>query len=598
VGLAIHLLGAPGVERDGQPAEPPRGRKVWGLLAFLLRSERPVSRDRLVSLLFAEADDPYAALRWNLSAIRRLLPEASIDGDPVRLVLPEGGVVDVNVLLSGTTAEALALPGLERELLEGAGYGFSPAFETWLLMERRHLQGAGEALLREGVLMRLAVGDAEAATGLAARLVRMNPYDESFQVLLVRSLTLAGDAVAAVRQAASCRELFLRELGVDPGPALAAAQQVAPAPPSVAPRAGRASARAQLEAGEAAISAGSIEPGLACFRRAVSDASAIGDIPLQARALLALGSALVHAARGRDEEASAALHEVVAIAEGADVGFAAAAAARELGHVEFLRGRYDRALVWLHDAGVRAAGDRAELARVACTTGAVLTDTAHYVEAVERLEEAVALADAAQDGRQLAYALSMQGRVHLLLGGLERAGVLLDRSLACARGERWTAFEPWPESLRGDVDLALGHVDAAEERYEHAFALGCQVGDPCWEGVAARGLGAVAAARGQVDEAITWFLDARQRSVRLPDGYRWVDAYTLDALAALAVDRGDPRARAWANELALLAAGAGMRELLCRAYGHQAALGDRVAATAAAALSDEIDTPLLRQATR
>jgi hypothetical protein len=38
-----------------------------------------------------------------------------------------------------------------------------------------------------------------------------------FQALLVRCLAAAGDGIRAARQAAACRELFGRELGVQPG---------------------------------------------------------------------------------------------------------------------------------------------------------------------------------------------------------------------------------------------------------------------------------------------------------------------------------------------------------------------------------------------
>ena len=54
-----------------------------------------------------------------------------------------------------------------------------------------------------------------------------------------------------------------------------------------------------------------------------------------------------------------------------------------------------------------------------------------------------------------------------------------------------------PQSFRAEVDLLRGHIDEAAERFEHAFALGCQLADPCWEGIAGRGLGLVAAARGR-----------------------------------------------------------------------------------------------------
>ncbi len=65
--LRITLLGKPAIERDGALAAPPRGRKAWALLAYVLLAERRPTRAHLASLLFAEADDPLGALRWNLA---------------------------------------------------------------------------------------------------------------------------------------------------------------------------------------------------------------------------------------------------------------------------------------------------------------------------------------------------------------------------------------------------------------------------------------------------------------------------------------------------------------------------------------------------
>ena len=57
------------------PVEPPRGHKAWGLLAYLVRTRLPPSREALAALLFPEADDPLGTLRWTLSALRRSLGE-------------------------------------------------------------------------------------------------------------------------------------------------------------------------------------------------------------------------------------------------------------------------------------------------------------------------------------------------------------------------------------------------------------------------------------------------------------------------------------------------------------------------------------------
>jgi DNA-binding SARP family transcriptional activator len=205
------------------------------------------------------------------------------------------------------------LPGIELELLEGMSFSSSPAFDIWLLTERRHLGATAEAVLREAALARLGAGDARTAADLAARLVQRNPLDEKFQTLLVRCLAASGDELAAGRQVMRCTELFRRELGIEPTPALAAATQTTTASPTAGPLKGVAAGRAQLEAGEAAIKAGAVDAGLQCLRRAVVDARGAGDPALQAGALVALGSALVHAVRGRDEEAAASLHEALAV---------------------------------------------------------------------------------------------------------------------------------------------------------------------------------------------------------------------------------------------------------------------------------------------
>jgi DNA-binding SARP family transcriptional activator len=87
--ITIQLLGRPSITRGSSAGYKLRSRKSWGLLAYLILSERPAARSQLASLLFAEADDPVRALRWCLAEIRRALgDEGSVDGDPVVLRLP------------------------------------------------------------------------------------------------------------------------------------------------------------------------------------------------------------------------------------------------------------------------------------------------------------------------------------------------------------------------------------------------------------------------------------------------------------------------------------------------------------------------------
>jgi tetratricopeptide (TPR) repeat protein len=285
------------------------------------------------------------------------------------------------------------------------------------------------------------------------------------------------------------------------------------------------------------------------------------------------------------------LHEALAIGEVACPTFAAAAS-RELGYVEFLRGRYERSLVLLRQAVVLAGEDFAEQTRIAIVYGSVLSDTAHYGDSIAMLRQAIQQAEALGEKKQQAYALSMLGRALLLNGDLPQATLMLDASIALAQ-QLWTAFLPWPQSLRAEVDMVNGKVDAAGERFEHAFALGCQLGDPCWEGIAGRGLGCLALSRGDTSNAIEILLDAIARSTRLPDGYLWAKAYALEVLCGLAISERMPEASIWVDELQGIAARSGMREFTVRALMHRASLGDSSSAEAAKLLSSEVDNPVL-----
>lgn len=114
--------------------------------------------------------------------------------------------------------------------------------------------------------------------------------------------------------------------------------------------------------------------------------------------------------------------------------------------------------------------------------------------------------------------------------------------------------------------------------------------------MAGRGLGLLAAARGEPERARTHFVDALQRCARVPDAYQWTRACTLESLCALAVAQGWPEARAWVDELLGLTQRSGMNDLAARAHLHSAALGQEAARVLAAELAQGIDSPALRLA--
>jgi DNA-binding SARP family transcriptional activator len=593
--LAIHLLGRPRLERDGEALTGPRGHKAWGLLAYLILSRvRAPSREHFAELLFGGADDPLGSLRWNLAELRRALGPATLSHGSTELVLRPDTFVDVGALVRGSPQEAVAIPGLGRELLEGMEFGNSPAFETWLLGERRRLLGAAEAALHEASLDRMAAGEAAAAVALASRLVELNPYDENFQELLVRSYSEAGDREAAKRQVSACVALFRAEYAKEPGAGVfRAAEASRPARVPVAGPAGKQAARARLEAGRSAINAGSFDPGVRSLARAAAEAKACGARELEAESWLALGTALVHSARGRDEEGADALLRASSLAEERGLGDLAAAAHRELAYVDILQARYARCAQRLQRAAALADSDE-ERAGVEAMLGLAAADTGAHERALVHLRRSVELAERAGSRQQAAFSLSFVGRSHFLREELGDARAALERSLALARETKWVAFEPWPESWLAEADLAAGELPAGRERFKHAWALASELGDPCWEGAAGQGLGRIACREGRVPAGLRFLEEARRRAASFPDAYVWVEAYALAQLASAAVEAGHRRAREWVEDLTSLAARTGMRELAVRAYLLHAGLGDRSSLDSAAILVAEVENPALR----
>ncbi|CAN5743790.1 hypothetical protein BH23CHL8_BH23CHL8_29850 [soil metagenome] len=260
--LTIDLLGTPAVAVGGRAVGPPRGRKAWGLLAYLLLASVPPTRERLASLLFPEAADPLGAVRWNLAELRRLLgPSVELGGEPVRLTLPPDAVVDVQVLVRASWVEATRVPGLGHELLEGVELRDSAAFEMWLLAERRRYAGIAASILREAATARLASGDPHSAIELAARLVAIEEFDEEAHALLVRAYVAAGDAPRARLQLTSSLGRLRRDLGMEPSAALLhALDYVALSPPSVSVGSGPTAIVALIDAGRAAVCRRSSNP--------------------------------------------------------------------------------------------------------------------------------------------------------------------------------------------------------------------------------------------------------------------------------------------------------------------------------------------------
>jgi tetratricopeptide (TPR) repeat protein len=259
-----------------------------------------------------------------------------------------------------------------------------------------------------------------------------------------------------------------------------------------------------------------------------------------------------------------------------------------------LRARYDRADSWLRRA-LDEATDTGLRAAALGVSGSVANDRGQTQVSIDLLTRSLAEASTLGKPRLMAWAYTFLGRTHLLRNELADARAALDQAIAAVRAAGWMTFLAFPQSLLGSVELAEGRIVEASDAFEAAFALGCQIGDPCWEGMGARGIGLVKVANGDVAAGISWLDDARTRCVRIPDTYLWIYGYCLDSLCEQAISHGVKEAGRWVADLEGVAARTGMNELLVRAFLHRAALGTPGARESAAMFATSIDNPAVLQ---
>jgi DNA-binding SARP family transcriptional activator len=589
--VKINLVGEPSVEHSQAESYKPRSRKTWAALGYLVLSERPPHRSRLALLLHPEADDPLRALRWTLTELRRVLgPSAELGGDPVGLHLPEGVTVDAELITGGAWKDAVGLPNLGDDLMAGLEGIGAPEFESWLLAERRHIAASTEDVLHEAALALLAQGENDEAIRLAESLVGLNPYRESHQAVLIRAYVTSGDALSAERQLKACTDLFVGELGVAPGPAVRAALHST----TVAPPAGGnlATLEALMEAGNAAVAASAADAGAGTLRSAVALADSLGETQRGITARLALANAVFRSMSGDDEEGRLILHETVEMAAAAGEATLHTLARVELGYMDMLTARYDRAEQWMAFEKLET-DDPVARARAFSYLGCMRSDRAEYGTAEGLFGVAIEHSRAADSKPLEAYATSLLGRLHFLCGDLDLAAATLEKAIEL---HNWFAFVPWPQSFLGEVALERGDHELAGQHLEQAFARAVQAGDTCWEGVSRRGLGLLAEARGNTDLAFATLQDAADRCDRRSDTYVWAKGYILDAQCGLGLAHSHEGTATWIGKLYDLATRTGMRELQVKAMMHRTAAGIEDEHTAAINLARDIDNPRLLDA--
>jgi DNA-binding SARP family transcriptional activator len=546
--------------------------------------------------LFPDAEDGLAALRWNLAELRRVAGQLqAFAGDPVALALGRDVQIDVQQLAAAPWYEVIDQVDLGAPLLEGLTFPSCPGFELWLEGERQRMIALAAGALREAAREETASGRADQAVEHARRLVGLQPWDENCHELLIRALAQSGDAAGARAHVELVTEAFLDEIGIVPSRSLNAAAEPLLERPA---QASRTRTLAQLQAGATAIAAGASDTGISSLQRAVAGARAVADPELLVTTLIQFGSAQVHAVKGADEAGVAALREAVAIAERIGRPGLATAACRELAWVEFLRCRFEPSERWLDRAMATVGADDSERAWILLTRGSLRSDAGHYEEAIPLLLDAIRHAETSGDMRAAAMAWTHLGRLHLLRNEIGASAQHLKRAQQFTQEAGWLAFESYPLSWIAQIALLEGRVEEAAELFDHSHALAIEVGDPCWESLALRGLGLVAAERGDHAAAARLLHDSRTACRRINDSYVWLEAYGLAAEVGHAIATGLQRWEELIDDLDQLASSHGIRELQAEAAILRVEAGRSEALEAARSHVAAVDNPALTERLR
>src|SRR5262245_19928595 len=137
--ISLYLLGSFEARACDRNIHPALDRKTRAILAYLVATGRPHSRQSLISLFCQEALDPAGTLRWHLSRLRRQLTPAIITAtrDTIQFN-PEAAWVDCNIFQAvldrhPITADLEELTGVldsyRGEFLTGTALSDAPEFE-------------------------------------------------------------------------------------------------------------------------------------------------------------------------------------------------------------------------------------------------------------------------------------------------------------------------------------------------------------------------------------------------------------------------------------------------------------------------------------
>jgi DNA-binding SARP family transcriptional activator len=215
------LLGGAVIRENGTPLGGPAAhRHRIALLALLVASRAPVSRDKLLAYLWPERDAESSRnlLKVAVHELRKLLGDDAIrsTGDQLSVdpaALPSD-LFDLEAAAgAGEYAKAAAL--YTGPFLDGFHMKDAPEFERWAESQRNRLGTLASGAFEQLALAAQRQGDWRAAAGWWRRLAAEDPLRVDVALNVMRALENAGDRAGALRHAEIHSDLRKREVGLD-----------------------------------------------------------------------------------------------------------------------------------------------------------------------------------------------------------------------------------------------------------------------------------------------------------------------------------------------------------------------------------------------
>lgn len=219
--LEIFTFGGVEIHLDGVRVKNFHSKKSIALLIFLAIAKKPVPRQKIAAILWANSSESAAHnnLRVVLSGIRKALPNyLHTDRDTLSLSNKQAIWIDVlkfKTLVNATRIRS-ALSIYHGKFMQGFFLRDCAEFENWMIAHQEVFHEELLAAIYSRILQCLEAGSYSEGIYLARHYLILNPISERGYFQLISALVLSGQREAAIIEYGKCEEVLEKELGIEP----------------------------------------------------------------------------------------------------------------------------------------------------------------------------------------------------------------------------------------------------------------------------------------------------------------------------------------------------------------------------------------------